>query len=187
MKSKATAIKMMSIVALASTLVLAGCQSTPPVTKPDPIPVYPGNDIDAQEQELSSFLNSQGIPFTRQGSSLIISLPETVTFASGSAVLKPQAVSTLGQIGSVFTKYTQTRVNVIGHTDSTGTDAINDRLSLQRAESVAKIFRDKGVGNFRLETSGAGSKNPVASNDTAAGKAQNRRVEVVLAPIQLKR
>ncbi len=177
--------KTLMMVGVASVLALAGCKSHQPVAD-KPIS-YPGNDIDAQEQELSGFLSSQGIPFSRDGANLVINLPETITFASSSATLKPEGSSVIAQIAKVLSKYTQSTVAVIGHTDSTGSAELNNRLSVQRAESVAAIMKANGVGEFRLKALGAGSTKPVASNDTTEGKAKNRRVDVVLSPLQLKR
>ena len=173
----------------ASILALSACSS--PMKPVEPIqekPIsYPGNDIDAQEGELRAFLEGQNIPYVRQGANAVISLPEGITFATNSAAIKPQAKTVLNKLATIFDKYRQTTINVIGHTDSTGSDAINDKLSLDRAQSVATIFKDKGLGAFRVNPVGAGSKNPVASNDTAEGRAKNRRVEIVLSPLQLKR
>ncbi|WP_434778286.1 OmpA family protein [Neisseria sp. Ec49-e6-T10] len=190
MKIHPSKLHMATALSVASVLAISGCHSTKPTyqPKPDqPVVTYPGNDIDAQEKELSEFLTQQGIPYVREGINLVIRLPEAITFATGSATLKPQAISSLTQMATVFSKYNQSTIHVIGYTDSTGTDAINDKLSLQRAQNVSKILQDKGVGAFRLNAVGAGSKNPIASNDTAEGRAQNRRVELVLQPLQLKR
>jgi outer membrane protein OmpA-like peptidoglycan-associated protein len=71
-------------------------------------------------------------------------------------------------------------VRIVGHTDSTGSDAVNDPLSLRRAESVRNYLSDRGVGAGRIEVAGRGSREPVASNDTAEGRAKNRRVEIFL-------
>ena len=182
-------VKIITVLGLASILAVSGCttQATPVYPQPEkPIP-YPGNDIDAQEQELAGFLNSQGISFHRDGANLVIHLPEAITFATNSATLKSQATPVLNRIAQVLNKYTSSRINIIGYTDSTGTDAINNRLSLQRAQSVSTVFENNGIGKFRLNPVGAGSKNPIATNDTATGRAQNRRVEITIVPMQLKR
>ncbi len=185
MKTQRITGKTLMMVGIASVLALAGCKSPQPVNE-KPIS-YPGNDIDAQEKELSGFLSAQGIPFSRDGANLVINLPETITFPSSSATLKSEGSNVIAQIAKVLAKYTQSNVAVIGHTDSTGSAELNNRLSVQRAESVANIMKANGVGDFRVKALGAGSSKPVATNDTAEGKAKNRRVDIVLSPLQLKR
>lgn len=86
-------------------------------------------------------------------------------------------------MATVLKEYSKTAVNVIGYTDSTGRD-LNMRLSQQRADSVASSLITQGVAANRIRTSGMGPANPIASNSTAEGKAQNRRVEITLSPIQ---
>ena len=181
-------VKLASILGLATLFAISGCNShaQQPVQPEKPIS-YPGNDIDAQEQELAGFLNSQGISYHLEGANLVIHLPEAITFATNSSTLKSQATPVLNQIAKVLGKYTSSNINIIGYTDSTGTDAINNKLSLQRAQSVAQIFENNGIGKFRLNTVGAGSKNPIASNSSINGRAQNRRVEITIVPMQLKR
>jgi outer membrane protein OmpA-like peptidoglycan-associated protein len=84
----------------------------------------------------------------------------------------------------VLKEYNKTAVNVIGYTDSTGGQDLNMRLSQQRADSVASSLIAQGVAANRIRTSGMGPANPIASNSTEQGKAQNRRVEITLSPIQ---
>jgi len=84
----------------------------------------------------------------------------------------------------VLKEYEKTAVNITGYTDSTGTLAKNMTLSQQRADSVASSLITQGVAANRIRTNGAGPNNPVASNSTTEGKAQNRRVEIVLSPLQ---
>lgn len=177
--------KTLMMMGIVSVLALAGCKSQQPVV--EKVISYPGNDVDAQEKALSGFLSKQGIPFSRDGAHLVINLPETITFPSGSAALKSEGNAVIAQIAKVLAQYNQSTVTVIGHTDSTGSVELNNRLSVQRAESVANIMQANGVGDFRLKALGAGSSKPIASNDTAEGKAKNRRVDIVLSPLQLKR
>jgi outer membrane protein OmpA-like peptidoglycan-associated protein len=104
-----------------------------------------------------------------------------VMFDVGAATLKPGARLTLDRLASFMASNPNTRVIVEGHTDSTGSDTTNQALSERRAESVANALRSRGVDGSRLEIVGLGESFPVASNDTTAGRQQNRRVEVVIS------
>lgn len=79
-------------------------------------------------------------------------------------------------------QYNETTITIIGHTDSTGNDAINNPLSYNRAQAVANYLNQRGVAMNRMSVSGQGSRQPIASNDTLEGRAQNRRVEILINP-----
>lgn len=112
---------------------------------------------------------------------LKLDIPNDISFATGSASLKPELRSVLEAFASGLKGNGQgTLVRVVGHTDSTGSDAINNPLSLERAESVRNFLSDRGVSAQRIEVLGRGSREPMASNDTADGRARNRRVEIFL-------
>lgn len=115
---------------------------------------------------------------------IILNMPNNVTFDSSSATLKPAGANTLTGVAMVLKEYPKTAVNVVGYTDSTGSHDLNMRLSQQRADSVASSLITQGVDASRIRTSGMGPANPIASNSTAEGKAQNRRVEITLSPLQ---
>ena len=121
---------------------------------------------------------------TRSGDQIILNMPNNVTFDSSSATLKPAGANTLTGVAMVLKEYNKTAVNVMGYTDSTGSQDLNMRLSQQRADAVASSLITQGVEANRIRTSGMGPANPIASNSTAEGKAQNRRVEITLSPIQ---
>lgn len=104
--------------------------------------------------------------------------------AAAGATLKPAGANTLTGVAMVLKEYPKTAVNVVGYTDSTGSHDLNMRLSQQRADSVASSLITQGVDASRIRTSGMGPANPIASNSTAEGKAQNRRVEITLSPLQ---
>jgi len=89
----------------------------------------------------------------------------------------------LDSVGKVLVKFDQTFVEVAGHTDSTGSESYNQALSQRRANSVAAYLRSRGIMSDRLITIGVGELYPVASNDTEAGRAQNRRVELTIVPV----
>ena len=143
-----------------------------------------GYYMDVQEAKLRDKMKGTGVSVTRSGDNIILNMPNNVTFDSSSATLKPAGANTLTGVAMVLKEYNKTAVNVIGYTDSTGSQDLNMRLSQQRADSVASSLITQGGEANRIRTSGMGPANPIASNCTAEGKAQNRRVEITLSPIQ---
>lgn len=115
--------------------------------------------------------------------SLKVGVASDATFAVNSAQLKPQALRTYAKIASVLKDYPKTIVWVVGYTDSTGTAQYNQTLSEQRAQSVGNALIGNGLPSQRIRELGRGESNPVASNETAAGRRRNRRVDVVIQPI----
>lgn len=112
---------------------------------------------------------------------LKLNIPADASFDVGRAELKPAMRSVLDKYASTMNQHTVTTIEIIGHTDSTGSDAINDPLSLARAEATRDYLVRHGVATSRITTSGHGEREPVASNDTAEGRAANRRVEIYIA------
>ncbi|EOV8838754.1 OmpA family lipoprotein [Cronobacter dublinensis] len=143
-----------------------------------------GYYMDVQEAKLRQKMQGTGVSVTRSGDNIILNMPNNVTFDSSQANLKPAGANTLTGVAMVLKEYPKTVVNVVGYTDSTGGQALNMKLSQQRAESVASALITQGVAANRIRTSGMGPANPVASNSTEEGKAQNRRVEITLSPLQ---
>lgn len=143
-----------------------------------------GYYMDVQEAKLRDKMRGTGVSVTRSGDNIILNMPNNVTFDSSSATLKPAGANTLTGVAMVLKEYPKTAVNVVGYTDSTGSHDLNMRLSQQRADSVASSLITQGVDASRIRTSGMGPANPIASNSTAEGKAQNRRVEITLSPLQ---
>ena len=143
-----------------------------------------GYYMDVQEAKLRDKMQGTGVSVTRSGDNIILNMPNNVTFDSSSANLKPAGANTLTGVAMVLKEYNKTAVNVLGFTDSTGSQDLNMRLSQQRAESVASALITQGVAANRIRTTGMGPANPIASNSTAEGKAQNRRVEITLSPLQ---
>lgn len=143
-----------------------------------------GYYMDVQEAKLREKMQGTGVSVTRQGDSIILNMPNNVTFDTDSSTLKPAGANTLTGVAMVLKEYEQTAVNVMGYTDSTGSRAHNMTLSQQRADSVASSLIVQGVAANRIRTGGAGPDDPIASNSTAEGRAQNRRVELTLSPLQ---
>jgi outer membrane protein OmpA-like peptidoglycan-associated protein len=139
--------------------------------------------MDQQEKKLRKQTAGTGVGVTREGNELVLDMPSEVTFAVGSANLDPGFRTTLDKVASTLTEYEKTYVDVLGHTDSTGTDASNQTLSEQRASTVAGYLSSKGVQSARLATKGYGESQPRASNTTDEGRASNRRVEIRLVPV----
>ena len=140
--------------------------------------------MDRQEQELRRRTQGTDVDVIRQGDELILNMPSGITFATDSASIQPQFRPTLNEVASVLADYDQTYVDIYGHTDSTGTDQYNQQLSERRADAVAAYLAGQGVQRARMATLGYGESQPVATNDTEAGRAENRRVEIKVVPIE---
>ncbi len=110
-------------------------------------------------------------------------MPGNVTFATKSADINANFYNVLNSVAIVLKKYDKTLIDVTGHTDSTGSDATNQKLSMSRAQSVSAYLIGQGTSSQRFLINGAGESQPIASNDTADGRAQNRRVEIKLTPL----
>lgn len=137
--------------------------------------------MEAKRREMERATAGTGVQVSRTADDqLRLEVPADVSFATGSAALEPRLRPVLDAFASGLGQQPHMRVRVVGHTDSTGTDAINDPLSLRRAQSVRDYLADRGVAAERIETVGRGAREPVASNDSADGRAQNRRVEIFL-------
>lgn len=143
-----------------------------------------GYYMDEQEKKLRQQTAGTDVDVIRQGDELILNMPSGVTFDTNSYAIKPEFRGTLDRVATTLKEYEKTYIDVYGHTDSTGGDAINVPLSENRARSVADYLSMRGVQSARIGTRGYGSSQPVASNDTPAGRQENRRVEIKLVPIR---
>ncbi|HET6782593.1 MAG TPA: OmpA family protein [Pseudoxanthomonas sp.] len=139
---------------------------------------------DRQEAELRRQTAGTGIEVSRDGDVIKLNLPDGVTFDFGKADLKPQFYPALNNVAATLAQYNQTIVEVAGHTDSIGSDAVNQRLSEQRAASVGNYLIGQGLVRERFEIVGMGKNYPVASNETDSGRALNRRVEIRVLPLR---
>ena len=140
-----------------------------------------GADLDRQAAELRGSLNSN-ISVTNTGDYLIVNMPQDLLFATDSAAVRPDLRSDLNTVAASLLRYPNSTIEVIGHTDNTGAAAYNQDLSQRRAVSVASILREGGVPGGRVAAFGRGEDQPVASNLTLDGRAQNRRVEIIIRP-----
>lgn len=141
-----------------------------------------GQDLDRQAAELRGSLSNPNITVTNYGDYLVVNMPQDVLFATDSAALRPDLMRDVQSVGASLVKYPNSAIQVIGHTDNTGSEAYNIDLSQRRAASVASVLMGSGVPSSRLQTIGRGESQPIASNATEAGRAQNRRVEIIIRP-----
>lgn len=142
-----------------------------------------GYYVDTQEAKLRQTLQGTGVQVQRNGDNLTLIMPGNITFASNSADISSSFYPTLNSLVQVFKEFNKNGVDIVGHTDSTGSLQLNQDLSNRRAQSVASYLIANGVAPARISSYGAGPSQPIASNDTAAGRAQNRRVEINLRPL----
>jgi len=140
-----------------------------------------GNALDKQAAELRRDLDND-VGINNTGERLTVTMPQDILFAVDSFDIRPGLRQDLFTVADSLQRYPDTRVQVVGHTDSDGAASYNQRLSERRAETVANVLLNGGVQPSRINAIGRGEDQPVASNLTAEGKAQNRRVEIVIVP-----
>lgn len=143
-----------------------------------------GNYMDRQEAKLRQELQGSGVQVRREGDDLFLIMPGNITFQSGNYDIRNEFYSVLDSVAKVLAEFNKTVIKVGGHTDSTGSAQLNQRLSEQRAESVKIYLTNQGVSGGRVHANGYGYRYPVASNSTPQGRQQNRRVELHLEPIE---
>ena len=144
-----------------------------------------GYRMDQQIKELREQTAGSGVDVTEVdgGNAILVNLPDGVTFDVNSYTIKPAFRNTLDTVSASLVQYPDSLVDVYGHTDSSGSDAYNQRLSEQRAEAVANYMSSRGVSSARIRWQGFGETAPIADNATAEGRALNRRVEIKIIPI----
>jgi outer membrane protein OmpA-like peptidoglycan-associated protein len=153
---------------------LAGC------VLPAPSPYMSGEDDDIERR-------FEGMPVTviRRGDAVILRMQSDVTFAVDRAEIAPSFAPVLATMAEIIGEHPDATVQITGHADSTGAEAYNEALSHRRAASVGAWLARLGVARERLVMTGEGENAPIASNETEEGRAQNRRVEVMLEPVAL--
>lgn len=142
-----------------------------------------GADLDRQAAELRSQM-SPGVTVTNAGGYLVVNMPQDLLFATDSASVRPDLNADIRAVASSLLKYPNSRIEVVGHTDNTGGAAYNQDLSQRRASSVASILLNSGVPSGRVSAYGRGEDQPIATNLTPEGRALNRRVEIIIRPVQ---
>lgn len=143
-----------------------------------------GNYMDQQEAALRQQMQGTGVEVQRQDNNIVLTMPDAITFDFGQSTLKPQFYGVLGNLANTLNQFPDTRIQVAGHTDNIGSDASNLKLSQDRANSVRAYLASTGVAQQRMQAVGYGESRPIADNSTDAGRAQNRRVEITLIPVQ---
>lgn len=143
-----------------------------------------GAYMDKQEDDLRKQMEGTGVSVTRQGDNITLNMPGNITFKTASAELSPSFPKVLDGVVMVLKKYEKTIIEVAGHTDNVGKVEYNQGLSERRAHTVTNYLIAKGIKPERTISIGAGEGHPVASNETEAGRAANRRVELSLLPLK---
>ena len=139
--------------------------------------------MDKQEEELRRQTEGTGIEVERVGDQIALNMPSGITFDVNSAAIKGDFYGPLDQVSTTLIEYPKTAIDVVGHASSDGDDAYNQQLSERRAASVSSYLQNSGVQSVRLNAIGLGETQPIADNATQAGRAANRRVEILLTPI----
>lgn len=137
-----------------------------------------GYYFDAQEKKLRDKLQGTSVSVTRTETSIILNMPGNISFPSGQYAILPSFYDVLNSVALVLKEFDKTSVKISGHTDSTGSFELNQTLSENRARAVADYLASQGVSRARLHSYGYGPRYPIASNDSDAGRAANRRVEI---------
>jgi len=140
--------------------------------------------MDNQEAQLREELQGTGVQIQRNGNEINLIMPGNITFETDQYAIKKSFYNVLNSVAIVLKKYDKTHIVIDGHTDSTGSRGWNRELSEKRANSVRDYLLAQGVAYPRMRTTGYGQSKPIASNSTAYGRQQNRRVEITLIPIK---
>ena len=141
-----------------------------------------GQTLDQQAEDLRRDLNNDQVDVTNTGSELIVTMPQDILFTLDSAAVRSDLRRDLGVVAGNIQAYPNTTISIEGHTDNTGSASYNQSLSQRRANAVADVLMNNGVPPVRLRTFGRGEGEPVASNLSSTGRAQTRRVAIVIRP-----
>lgn len=136
-------------------------------------------NMERQKRDMERATQGTGIAVTQTADNqLMLNIPSDISFAVGRSDIQPNFAPVLDQFAEGLRNNTYTDVRIVGHTDSTGSDAINNPLSMDRAASTRNYLTARGVDGRRIAIDGMGERHPIATNDTAEGRARNRRVEI---------
>jgi outer membrane protein OmpA-like peptidoglycan-associated protein len=137
------------------------------------------SQMEKQKREMEQATRGTGVQVTQTADNqLKLDVPSDISFDVGRADIKPNFAPVLDRFAQTLNENRTTKVRIVGHTDSTGSDAINDPLSVNRAASTRGYLASRGVDASRIAIDGRGSREPIADNATEAGRARNRRVEI---------
>lgn len=139
-----------------------------------------GNRLDKQAAELRNSLSNPGISVVQDGDVLRVTMPQDILFAVDSTEISPGLQGDLATLAASMNQYPETNAQIVGHTDNTGEASYNQELSVRRAQAVSNVLMNNGVLGGRLTATGQGEDNPIASNLTEEGQAQNRRVDILI-------
>lgn len=140
-----------------------------------------GNNLDKQAAELQQSMDSR-VQIINTGNALIVRMPQDILFPVDSANVNPGLQDDLRALAGNLQRYPNSTVQVVGHTDNTGTAAYNQNLSERRASAVSSVLIGAGVSSSRIRSFGRGESEPLTSNLTVEGRAQNRRVDITIIP-----
>uniref|UniRef100_A0A831U047 OmpA family protein n=1 Tax=Geobacter metallireducens TaxID=28232 RepID=A0A831U047_GEOME len=144
-----------------------------------------GNYMDKQEAAMrQAVANVEGASIQRDQNVLAVTFKADILFPVNSAVIQPGASDEISRVAQVLTQYPATNITIAGHTDSTGSEALNQDLSERRAAAVKNALAARGVAPARMTAVGFGESKPIADNATEAGRSLNRRVEITIVPQQ---
>ncbi len=138
--------------------------------------------MDQQEAKLRQYLQGSGVSVTRNGDTITINMPGNITFPTNGSSIKANFYDVLDSVALVLEEFNRSDLRITGHTDSTGSKGYNQDLSERRSASVGTYLQSRGVDPRRVYTIGYGEGMPIASNDSAYGREQNRRVELEILP-----
>ena len=141
-----------------------------------------GAYMDQQEAKLRSELVNSGVQVVREGQNIRLVMPNNITFAVNKSTLNTSIYATLNSVVKVLNEFNETNLQVAGHTDSSGAASYNRTLSVSRATSVSDYLNSRNVPSSRLFVVGYGEDRPLSSNASSAGRAENRRVELLIEP-----
>ena len=136
-------------------------------------------NMERQKREMEQATQGTGVAVTQTADNqLKLDIPSDISFAVGRSDIQPNFTQVLDRFADGLRNNPNTDVRIVGHTDSTGSDAVNNPLSFERASSTRNYLGSRGVDTRRIAADGMGERQPIASNDTAEGRARNRRVEI---------
>jgi len=138
--------------------------------------------LDRQERDLRASLGNNNVTINNTGDRLIVTLPQDILFATGSSAVRPDLQRDLAAVAGNLQAYPDSTIQIIGHTDSDGEASFNQQLSEGRANAVSSVLISNGIAPRRIQSFGRGESQPISSNLNPQGKAQNRRVEIVILP-----